>query len=81
MNVARHLICVVNSKMVYLVKTPDMLNSKLNQVIHSLRLMAGAYSGWNTRFTEYAKDQNCHFNLHHEFISLYTMEVNKALTS
>lgn len=43
--------------------------------------MAGAYSGWNTRFAEYAKDQNCHFNLHHEFISLYTMEVNKALTS
>ena len=43
--------------------------------------MTGAYSGWNTGFTEYAKDQNCHFNLHHEFISLYTMEVNKVLTS
>ena len=81
MNVAHHVIHVVNGKTVYLVKTTDMLNSKLNQVIHSLCLMAGAYSGWNTRFTEYAKDRNCHFNLHHKFISLYTMEVNKALTS
>jgi len=58
-----------------------MLNSKLNQVIHSLRLMVGAYADWNARFTKFAKDQNCHFNLHHKFISLYTMEVNKALTS
>ena len=56
-----------------------MLSSKLNQVIHSLNLMAGAYSGWNARFAEYAKDQNCHFNLHQEFTSIYTMEVNKAL--
>ena len=81
MDTTQHLIRVINGKTVYLIKTTDMLNSKLNQVIHSLRLMAGAYSGWNARFTQYAKDQNCHFNLHHEFISLYTMEVNKALTS
>jgi len=81
MDAAQRLIRVVNGKTVYLVKTTDMLSSKLNQVIHSLRLMAGAYSGWNTRFAEYAKDQNCHFNLYREFISLYTMEVHKGLTS
>lgn len=36
MDAAQHLICVVNGKTVYLIKTADMLNSKLNQVIHSL---------------------------------------------
>ena len=69
MDAAQRLIRVVNGKTVYLVKTTDMLNSKLNQVIHSLRLMTGAYSGWNTRFAGYAKDQNCHFNLHQKFFS------------
>ena len=44
MKVAQHLIRVVNGKTVYLVQTTDMLNSKLNQVIHSLRLMVGAYA-------------------------------------
>lgn len=81
MDAAQHLICVVNGKTVYLIKTADMLNSKLNQVIQSLCLMTGAYPGWNTRFAEYAEKQNCHFNLHHEFASLYTMEVNKAFTA
>ena len=34
---------------------------------------------WNARFAEYAKNQNCHFNLHQEFTSIYTMEVNRGL--
>ena len=79
MHSAQLMMHIIYGKTVYLVKTTDMLSSKLNQVIHSLNLMAGAYSGWNARFAEYAKDQNCHFNLHQEFTSIYTMEVNKAL--
>ena len=81
MTAAQRLIRVVNGKTVYLVKTTDMLNSKLNQVINSIRLMAGAFSGWQARFTEYARDQTCNFNLQQEFLSIYTMEVNKALTA
>ena len=68
-------------RLIRVVKTTDMLNSKLNQVINSLRLMAGAFSGWQARFTEYAQDQTCNFNLQQEFLSIYTMEVNKALTA
>lgn len=45
------------------VKTMDLLNANLNQVLQSLCVMAGTFNGWKTRFNKYAKEEHCHFNL------------------
>ena len=43
--------------------------------------MADTFKEWKTRYNSYFKDEYCHFNLNQEFISLYSMEVNKALSA
>lgn len=78
---AYDLIKVLNGKVTFLIKTLDLLNSKLIQVINSMRLMAGAFTGWQSRANTYFKKEFCHFNLNKEFISPYSMEANKALTT
>ena len=71
----------LNGKIVYLVKTTDLINSELSQVINSLRLVAGAFIGWKQQFDAFADKQQCHFNLQQEFISIYSMEINSAFIS
>ena len=72
---------ILNGKITYLVKTTDLVNSKVNQVINSLRLMAGAFSAWHKQLNSLAKLDTCHFNMQQEFLSLFSMEVNSALIS
>ena len=81
MSTAQKLIKNINGKTVYLLKTTDMLNAKVNQVINSLRLMSSAFTSWQTQFTTLAQKQQCHFNLQQQFLALFVMDVNKALTS
>ena len=71
----------LNGKSVYLIKTTDLINSKLGQVINSLHLVAEAFTGWKQQFDAFADKQQCHFNLQQEFISIYAMEVNRAFIS
>ena len=78
MDESHELTQVVNGKVTYLIKTIDLLNSKLNQVITSLRLMQRAFKDWQARYNKYISNEFCHFNLNQEFLSLYFLEVNKA---
>ena len=50
MDESHELTQVVNGKVTYLIKTTDLLNSKLSQVITSLRLMQRAFKDWQTRY-------------------------------
>lgn len=75
---SHELTQVGNGKVTYLIKTTDLLNSKLNQVITSLRLMQRAFKDWQTRYNKYISNEFCHFNLNQESLSLYSLEVNKA---
>ena len=81
MGESHELTRVVNGKVTYLIKTTDLLNSKLNQVLASLRTFAGTFQDWKSRYNTYVKQEHCHFNLNQEFISLYSLEVNKALSA
>ena len=81
MTEADTMMKTLDGKIVYLVKTTDLINSKLSQVINSLRLVAGAFTGWKQQFDAFADKQQCHFNLQQEFISIYSMEINRAFIS
>ena len=71
----------LNGKIVYLVKTTDLVNSKVTQVIASLRLISRAFSVWQKQVRSFASKVTCHFNMQQEFTPSFAMEVNKALTS
>lgn len=81
MDDSHSLIKVLNGKIIYLVKTTDLLNSKLTQVINSIHVISGAFSGWTEQFNPFAKAEYCHFNMQQEFVALYSMEINKPLIS
>ena len=78
---AHRLTKVLNGKIVYLVKTTDLVNSKLTQVLNSLNRITGAFTGWKEHFNPLAKKEYFHFNMQQEFVALYSMEVNRALIS
>ena len=81
MSEAHNLMKNLNGKIVYLVKTTDLVNSKVTQVIASLRLISRAFSVWQKQVGSFASKVTCHCNMQQEFTSLFAMEVNKALTS
>ena len=81
MSEAHNLMKNLNGKIVYLVKATDLVNSKVTQVIASLRLISRAFSVWQKQVSSFASKVTCHFNMQQEFTSLFAMEVNKALTS
>lgn len=58
-----NLIKILNGKIVYLIKTTDLVNSKLSQVISSLWLVAGAFRGWKEHFNSLETKESCHFNM------------------
>lgn len=81
MSEAHNLMKTLNGKVIYLVKTTDMINSKLTQVIGSLRDIKSLFHGWRDHFTSFFKAEQCHFNMQQEFLAAYTMEVNRAFSS
>ena len=81
MSEAHNLMKNLNGKIVYLVKTTDLVNSKVTQVIASLRLISRAFSVLQKQVSSFASKVTCHCNMQQEFTSLFAMEVNKTLTS
>ena len=59
MDESHELTQAVNGKVTYLIKTTDLLNSKLSQVITSLRLMQRAFKDWQTRYSKYLSNEFC----------------------
>ena len=52
----------LNGKIVYLVKTTDLVNSKVTQVIASLRLISRAFSVLQKQVSSFPSKVTCHCN-------------------
>ena len=68
----------VNRKVVYLIKTMDELTRKLNALGSSLRQVDKTFSDWQKAFASFSSAETCHAQALSEFISKYTVEVNRA---
>ena len=72
---------VVNGKVVYLIKATDVLSSKIRQLISSLRVMDTSFHSWSRRVASQITREQCHYHANMEFISLYYLQVNRAMSS
>ena len=77
----QQLTHVVNGKVVYLIKTTDELSSKVKQLIASLRLMDTRFQTWSKQVASQMTKEQCHYHANMEFISLYSLQVNRAMSS
>ena len=77
----QQLTHVVNGKVVYLIKTTDVLSSKVKQLISSLRTMDATFHAWSKQVSSQINKEQCHYQANMEFISLYSLQVNRAMSS
>ena len=81
MSTNQQLTHVVNGKVVYLIKTTDVLSSKVRQLISSLRVMDTTFQTWSKQVASQMTREQCHYHANMEFISLYSLQVNRAMSS
>ena len=81
MSVNQQLTRVVNGKVTYLVKTTDLLSTKVKQLIGSMRDMDRSFTTWNRQIRTQFKKEQCHYQANMEFLSLYSLQVNRAMSS
>ena len=79
MSVNQQLTCVVNGKVMYLVKTTDLLSTKVKQSTGSMRDMDHSFTTWNRQIRTQFKMEQCHYQANMEFLSLYSLQVNRAM--
>ena len=77
----RQLTHVVNGKVVYVIKTTDVVSSKVKQLIASLRLMDTRFQTWSKQVASQMTKEHCLYHANMEFISLYSLQVNRAMSS
>ena len=77
----QRLVHTVYGKQVYLIKMTDKLTTRVNGLSETLRTVDKTFHAWQSEFQAFAKTEQCHHDASLEFLSKYTMEVNRALTS
>ena len=81
MSVNEQLRHVVNGKDTYLVKTTDLLSTKVKQLIGSMRDMDRSFTTWSRQIRTQFKKEQCHYQENMEFLSLYSLQVNRATSA
>ena len=81
MSVNQQLTRVVNGKVTYLVKTTDTLNRKVKQIINSMRALDRSFTTWNQQVVKQFKEEQCHYHSNMEFLSLYSLQMNRVITA
>ena len=81
MTVNQQLMCVVNGKVTYLVKTTDLLSTKIKQLIGSMRDMDHSFTTRNQQIRTQFKKEQCHYQVNMEFLSLYSLQVNRVMSA
>lgn len=81
MSVNQQLMCVVNGKVKYLVKTTDTLNTKVKQIINSMRALDHLFTTWNQQVVKQFKEEQCHYHANMEFLSLYSLQMNRVVSA
>jgi len=77
----QQLTRVVNGKVTYLVKTTDILSTKIKQLITSVRDMDRSFATWSQQVTKQFTKEECHYQANMEFISLYSLHINRAMSA
>ena len=78
---SQQLTRVVNGKVTYLVKTTDLLNTKVKQLLNSMRDMDRSFTTWNQQLQKQFTKEQCHYHANMEFLSLYSLQVNRAMSN
>lgn len=81
MSTSQRMIHTVYGKQVYLIRMTDRLTTRVNILSDALRLVDKTFRAWQTKFRAFAKTAQCHYDASLEFLSKYTMEINRALMS
>ena len=81
MSVNQQLTRVVNGKVTYLVKTTDLFSTKVKQLIGSMPDMDRSFTTWNRQIRTQLKKEQCHYQANMEFLSLYSLQVNRATSA
>ena len=81
LTINQQLTETVNGKVVYLIKTTDLLSSKIKQLISTMRVMDTTLKSWNKQINAEINKEHCHYQPNMEFISLYSLQVNCAMSS
>ena len=71
----------VDNGTVYLIKTTEVLSSKVKQLISSLHVMDTTFQTWRKQVASQMTKKQCHYNANMEFILLYSLQVNRAMGS
>ena len=75
------MVHTVYGKQVYLIKMTDRLTTRVKSLSDALRTVGKTFRAWQTEFRAFAKTEQCHHDASLEFLSTYTMEINRALAS
>ena len=77
----QQLTRVVNGKVTYLVKTTDLLNAKVKQLLNSMGDMDRSFATWNQQLQKQFTKEQCHYHTNMEFLSLYSLQVNHVMSN
>lgn len=77
----QRLVHTINGKTVYLIKTTDKLTSRVNTLNDALSNLDQTFATWKAELNTFMSKEHCHFDATMEFLSRYTMQVNRALSS
>ena len=60
LSIHQQLTETVNGKVVYLIKTTDLLSSKIKQLISTMRVMDTTFKSWNKQINAEINKERCH---------------------
>lgn len=80
MSDSRHLIHVVNGKVVHLLKITDGMNPKLNQLIQTVRQRDKTFKQCQKELERKANKVDCDDYLNMAFLSMFSAENNQAFS-
>ena len=81
MSTTQRLVHTVYGKQVYFIKMADKLPTQVNGLSETLRTVEKTFPTWQSEFQALAKTEKWHHDSSLGFLSKYTMEVNRTLTS
>ena len=77
----QRLVHTINGKTVYLIKTTDKLTSRIKTLNDALSNLDQTFTTWKAELNTFRSKEHCHYDVTMEFLSRYTMQVNRALSS
>ena len=77
----QQLTHVINGKITYIIKITDLLSTKVKQLISSICAMDSTFDTWSQQVNKQFTKEHCHYHANMEFISHYSLPVNRAMSA